>query len=207
MTKDKQNKKKFDFTYRDKALDLLEQLNSQDEALAEEERKIESEIEALNNQVQAIEELLKYITDVSTIEKKMSQIDKLNNKIIALKHKESAVGLSTKNKYNSIVDKFNNLVKEGLTAEFNENIEVLRIELFSRLLDVLETVEDIKQLGEDYTKASDGQILARGIYLNHYYYPILATFGATDGIEYVPEKRLGTLTTEQARYYLELIRG
>ena len=203
----KETKNKFDFTYRDKALDLLEQLNSQDEALAEEERKIESEIEALNNQVQAIEELLKYITDVSTIEKKMSQIDKLNNKIIALKHKESAVGLSTKNKYNNLVDKFNNLVKEGLTAEFNENIEVLRIELFSKLLEVLETVEDIKQLGEDYTKASDGQIMVSGIYLNHHYYPILATFGATNGIEYVPEKRLGTLTTEQARYYLELVRS
>ena len=207
MAKDKQNKKKFDFTYRDKALDLLEQLNSQDEALAEEERKIESEIEALNNQVQAIEELLKYITDVQVIEKKMKEVDKLNNKIIALKHRESAVGLSTKNKYNSIVDKFNNLINEGLTAEFNENIEVLRIELFSRLLDVLETVEDIKHLGEDYTKASDGQIMARGIYLNHHYYPILATFGATDGIDYVPERRLGTLTTEQARYYLEMIRG
>lgn len=207
MTKETKNKNKFDFTYRDKALDLLEQLNSQEEALAEEERKIESEIEALNNQVQSIEELLKYITDVSTIEKKMSQIDKLNNKIIALKHRESAVELSTKNKYNNLVDKFNNLVKEGLTAEFNENIEVLRIELFSRLLDVLETVEDIKQLGEDYTKASDRQIMASGIYLNHYYYPILATFGATDGIEYVPERRLGTLSREQANYYLELIRG
>ena len=201
----KNNKNKFDFTYRDKALDLLDQLNSKEENLAEEERKIDAEITSLSNQIQAIQELLSYITDVDAIEKKMTQIEKLNNKIVALKHRESALNLSMKNKYNDILDNFYNLVSNGLTTEFRENIEILRIELFSKLLQVLEIVEDIKQLGEDYSKASDNGISIARTDLNGQYYPILATFGVTNGIDYVPGRRMGALTVDDARYYLEMI--
>ena len=203
--KDKNNKNKFDFTYRDKALDLLDQLNSKEENLAEEERKIDAEITSLSNQIQAIQELLSYITDVDAIEKKMTQIEKLNNKIVALKHRESALNLSMKNKYNDILDNFYNLVSNGLTTEFRENIEILRIELFSKLLQVLEIVEDIKQLGDDYSKASDNGISIARTDLNGQYYPILATFGVTNGIDYVPGRRMGALTVDDARYYLEMI--